>query len=167
MKKPTKYKKRQRPNLQVGLTSHWFVMSRLYKHRAACISGSLAAVSSAAGKATFKALERAGSEHWAARGGVAALGLAALAALNGAMLSFFLVAMQESGSARATVLNATVNFALSGALGFLLYGEELNSTWLLGSTLMLCGVVLLAPRDAVARPHPSSHGENEKGGKND
>jgi drug/metabolite transporter (DMT)-like permease len=123
----------------------------------AVISGFLAALASALGKAAFalretfveKCTQYYSNEKqqnfcsWAGLG-VCAAAFGCVILLNGAMLSFFLVAMQRSGSAAATVVNSTVNFLSAGLLGWIIFGETLSLQWWLGSLVIILGVSLIS-----------------------
>lgn len=67
---------------------------------------------------------------------------AAMAALNGVMLAHLTRAMATHGTLRATTLNSTISFVLSGVLGAVLFGEELTARWSAGMAVGMAGLAL-------------------------
>lgn len=63
---------------------------------------------------------------------------------NAAMTSFYVRALHASGSVQATVIATALNFLLSGAAGWAVFGEPLSLQWWAGAGLTLMGVALVA-----------------------
>jgi drug/metabolite transporter (DMT)-like permease len=64
-------------------------------------------------------------------------------ACNAAMVAFYLKALAEDASVVATVGSTAVNCLVTGATGFLLFGESVGSSWLLGSLFISTGLCLI------------------------
>lgn len=62
---------------------------------------------------------------------------------NIVMLSYFLKALETRGSLPVTVVCSAVNFIVTGALGGLILGEEVNLRWCLGATFIMVGIVFI------------------------
>ena len=76
--------------------------------------------------------------------GVRGLGLALMLALNAMLFRFLALGMDQAGSTvSVTAMVSATNFVLSGFFGWLLFGELISASWLLGSMLMVVGVWML------------------------
>mmetsp|Transcript_28141 Transcript_28141/g.61760 ORF Transcript_28141/g.61760 Transcript_28141/m.61760 type:complete len:116 (-) Transcript_28141:82-429(-) len=80
---------------------------------------------------------------------------------NAAMMGLYVRSMQTLSSLHATVLSLASNTMVSGALGYLLFLEPLKPTWLLGTSCILAGVLLITraaarqlPGQPTAQPPP-------------
>lgn len=62
---------------------------------------------------------------------------------NVIMLSYFLKALETRGSLPVTVVCSAVNFVVTGALGGLILGEEVNFRWCLGASFIMIGIVFI------------------------
>lgn len=69
--------------------------------------------------------------------------LATMLALNSLALTFLLRSMHASSTVRATTVTSSLSFALSGACGWLFFGETLPSQWMLGILIVMGGVALM------------------------
>jgi uncharacterized membrane protein len=67
-----------------------------------------------------------------------------MVSLNILMVGTFLEGIEESGSVAGTALASAANFGTSALLGFLLFHETINQTWLLGFSLVVLGAVMLS-----------------------
>ncbi|GBG26992.1 Transmembrane protein 42 [Hondaea fermentalgiana] len=63
--------------------------------------------------------------------------------LNGAMISLYVQALSRSGTLVGTVTNTAVNVLASSALGQLLFGEQVGSTWLAGAVITVVGIACI------------------------
>lgn len=64
--------------------------------------------------------------------------------LNGLMVTYFLKAMRNNASVVVAVVSASVNFLLTGALGFILLNEKVGAQWLMGSVLISVGLCFVS-----------------------
>jgi len=64
--------------------------------------------------------------------------------LNSLMIKFFLKSLQTNGATLTTVMNFSFNFLLSGLSGFLFFKEKIRTTWIIGISLVLTGVIILS-----------------------
>jgi uncharacterized membrane protein len=67
-----------------------------------------------------------------------------MVSLNILMVSTFLEGMEESGSVAGTALASAANFGTSALIGFFVFHETINQTWLLGFVLVMIGAVMLS-----------------------
>jgi drug/metabolite transporter (DMT)-like permease len=62
---------------------------------------------------------------------------------NVLMVANFLKALESKGSLVVTVVCSAINFLVTGLLGNLILGEEVNITWCLGASLIIVGILLI------------------------
>jgi uncharacterized membrane protein len=67
-----------------------------------------------------------------------------MVSLNILMVGTFLEGLEESGSVAGTALASAANFGTSALLGFLVFHETVNQTWLLGFVLVVSGAIMLS-----------------------
>lgn len=70
--------------------------------------------------------------------------VAGMLASNAAMTSCYVHALHDSGSVKATVISASMNFVVTGVAGFAIFKEALSLRWWAGAGLTLMGVALVA-----------------------
>jgi drug/metabolite transporter (DMT)-like permease len=100
------------------------------------ISGILAASAGVFGKFGFQESE----DQWYYK----VLSVVVMFILNSLMIKFLVQSYQEIGAAKATAINLAFNYFFSALLGYLIYHEEVSSTWMLGASFMLIGVFIIA-----------------------
>jgi len=59
------------------------------------------------------------------------------------MLSYFLKALETRGSLPVTVVCSAVNFVVTGLLGGMILGEEINFRWCIGASFIMIGIVFI------------------------
>jgi len=64
--------------------------------------------------------------------------------LNGLMVSYFLKAIRNNASVVVAVVSTSINFLVTGALGFILLDEKVGAQWLLGSVLISIGLCFVS-----------------------
>ena len=64
--------------------------------------------------------------------------------MNAYMIAAFMKGMQLSGSVVGTAITTACNFTMSAVWGFVLWNERFPSTWWLGFSCVLAGVLLLS-----------------------
>ena len=62
---------------------------------------------------------------------------------NAIMLSYFLNALETRGSLPVTVVCSAVNFLVTGLLGNVILGENVNIIWCGGAGLIISGIVCI------------------------
>ncbi len=72
------------------------------------------------------------------------------------MLSNFLRALETRASLPVTVVCSAVNFLITGLLGNVILGEEVNPVWCGGASLIMIGIFFIlfsqgGPKDKVHR----------------
>lgn len=65
-------------------------------------------------------------------------------ALNGAVVNFFMQAMEHNHTVVVIVITSAMNFLTSGVCGHLILGEELTQSWFTGSLLIMMGMLIVA-----------------------
>ncbi|XP_012262183.1 transmembrane protein 42 [Athalia rosae] len=71
---------------------------------------------------------------------------------NTAGCTFFVKSLQGCGSSLpATVASAATNYFCSALMGFLIFGESTSLMWWTGTTLVLCGLLLICYAPTVAK----------------
>lgn len=120
----------------------------------ACSAGTCAALASVTGKLATGHLSWltslvTGQYFWHLALLVRILLIGCTVALNGVMWTTFVEAMQFLNSSEASVLNVGTNILLSGALGWLLFGETVSAGWWCGASLIVSGVTLMHSVDGA------------------
>ncbi|XP_046735876.1 transmembrane protein 42 [Diprion similis] len=70
--------------------------------------------------------------------------LVVMITMNTAGCTFFVKSLQGSGSSLpATVASSATNYFCSALIGFLVFGESTSLMWWMGTTLVLCGLLLI------------------------
>jgi uncharacterized membrane protein len=64
----------------------------------------------------------------------------AMLGLNLSMVTYFLKALEKNASVVVTVVSSATNYLLVGILGRVLFSEQLNTQWVVGSVLICCGL---------------------------
>ncbi|XP_046411149.1 transmembrane protein 42-like [Neodiprion virginianus] len=80
--------------------------------------------------------------------------LVAMMTINTAGCTLFVKSLQGSGSSLpATVASSATNYFCSALIGFLVFGESTSLLWWIGTTLVLCGLLLIcyAPLTKIDR----------------
>ena len=67
---------------------------------------------------------------------------------NALGLSIFVEFMHQVGSVQATFLIKAVECIITAIVGYVLFHEHLSWNWLLGTTLILCGIYVLNQADS-------------------
>ncbi|XP_005105809.1 uncharacterized protein LOC101847363 [Aplysia californica] len=81
-------------------------------------------------------------------------GLAGIFLFNALMWVLFTKSMHMcSSTLEATAFNTASNFFFTAVMGKVLLGEHLGLQWCLGSTLMVCGLILLHRGSDPAKEH--------------
>lgn len=65
-------------------------------------------------------------------------------AMNGAVVNFFMKAMEQNHTVVVIVITSAMNFLTSGICGALLLGEELTQAWFSGSLMIMMGMLFVA-----------------------
>ncbi|CUF50774.1 transmembrane protein, putative [Bodo saltans] len=68
------------------------------------------------------------------------------------MWRYYLKALSLGSTPTCQVINTATNFIVSAAVGFAVFGEEVNSLWCLGATLVVCGLGLIVSDPGVPTP---------------
>lgn len=63
---------------------------------------------------------------------------------NAMVIGFFLKAIESNHTVVVIVVSSATNFLTSGILGQLLFGEVVSSMWIMGSILIVIGMLLVA-----------------------
>ncbi len=63
---------------------------------------------------------------------------------NAMVIGFFLKAIESNHTVVVIVVSSATNFLTSGILGQLLFGEVVSSMWVMGSILIVIGMLLVA-----------------------
>ena len=64
--------------------------------------------------------------------------------LNGLMVTYFLKAMRNNASVVVAVVSTSINFLLTGVLGFVILNEKVGAQWLMGSVLISVGLCFVS-----------------------
>jgi uncharacterized membrane protein len=64
--------------------------------------------------------------------------------LNGLMVTYFLKAMRNNASVVVAVVSTSINFLLTGVLGFIILNEKVGAQWLMGSVLISVGLCFVS-----------------------
>eukprot|EP01012_Entosiphon_sulcatum_P010571 TRINITY_DN16208_c0_g1_i1.p2 TRINITY_DN16208_c0_g1~~TRINITY_DN16208_c0_g1_i1.p2 ORF type:complete len:158 (-),score=35.38 TRINITY_DN16208_c0_g1_i1:75-509(-) len=64
-------------------------------------------------------------------------------ACTGLMWRYYLLSLANLSSAKATMLNTSVNFTLTAVLSALFFGEAIPAEWFLGAALIVAGLFLI------------------------
>ncbi len=62
---------------------------------------------------------------------------------NGLMISQFLKALEKNSSLSVTVISSAVNFLFTGLAGNVILQERLGMRWVLGASLIMCGILMI------------------------
>jgi hypothetical protein len=68
------------------------------------------------------------------------------------MWRYYLKALSLGSTPTCQVINTATNFVVSAAVGFAVFGEEVNSLWCIGATLVVCGLGLIVSDPGVPQP---------------
>lgn len=65
------------------------------------------------------------------------------------MWRYYLKALALGSTPTCQVINTATNFIVSAAVGFAVFGEEVNAMWCFGATLVVCGLGLIVSDPGV------------------
>jgi len=82
---------------------------------------------------------------------VRALVFVTMLVCNALMIANFLSALESSSSLIVTVTSSAVNFLSTGILGKLLFHEEVNVRWYIGSFWIILGLLLITYSQGVKK----------------
>ena len=90
--------------------------------------------------------------------------MAAMLGCNAAMTSCYVQALHASSSVQATVISFALNFLLSAAVGWAVFGEPLSLRWWAGAVLTMVGVALVAGWGFESKTHKRAQEETGRPG---